>query len=133
MSSSVIPFSFGAVALALAADTGAPVLLTQTEVLTGNTATALSDGGYTSALVVGGEAAISAETFDAINEIVPAERIAGDTRFATAIAIANERGFASADDAAVTVLTDGQGENAWADGFSAAAFAAIRPDHGRDR
>ena len=111
---------------AWAADEGWPVLFTQTEVLTGSTATYLEESGITDVVVIGGEAAVSADVTDALDEMaIGWERVSGSNRFATATAIAEARGFDSEADADQVVLVEGQTADAWVGGFTAAAYAAI--------
>jgi putative cell wall-binding protein len=111
-----------------AADAGYPVLFTQTEVLTGNTADHLVDAGYERVVIVGGEQAVSAAVEAEVAALVDdVDRVAGDSRFETAVAIAEARGFDSAADADTVLLVDGQAEDAWADGFPAANLAGLLP------
>ena len=110
---------------AWAAENGWPVLFTQTEVLSGSTRTHLAQAGITDLHVIGGEAAISTAVTDTLDEMgISWERTAGANRFATAIEIAEARGFDTEDDAAQLVLVEGQGADAWAAGFAAAAYSA---------
>ncbi len=111
---------------AWAAEDGYDVLLTQTEVLTGNTADYLEAAGYEQVIIVGGTMAVSQEVEDAVEAIGPdVVRVAGATRFETAIEIANARGFETSADANVTLLVDGQADDSWADGFPAANLASL--------
>lgn len=107
-----------------AADDGLPVLLTLTDELTETTAEYFENSTVLRVYVVGGEDAISEDVVAALeaqNKIVV--RVSGDTRFETAIAIANERGFETAADAESVIVAEGQDENAWAAGFAAASLA----------
>ena len=107
-----------------AAETGWPVLLTETDVLSAATREALASGRYETVFIVGGEDAVAPAVADEVAALVTdVERVAGATRDETAVAIAARRGFASADDAAVTILTDGFGDDAWVDGLTVAALA----------
>src|SRR5690606_6787534 len=73
-----------------------PVLLSQSEVLTPSVAAFLADSALTEIIIIGGETAISAAVEEAINELgIATRRVAGSNRFATAIAIAEERGYAT--------------------------------------
>ncbi len=111
-----------------AAADGLPVLLTETEQLTEATAAHLEAAGYETLYVVGGTAAVSQETEDAAAELVgEVVRVAGETRFATAVAVAEARGFASADASPAVLLVDGQDPDSWAGGFAAANLAGLRP------
>lgn len=111
---------------AWAAEDSYDVLLTQTEVLTGNTADYLEAAGYEQVIIVGGTEAVSQEVEDAVTAIGPdVTRVAGATRFETAVEIANARGFEDSADANVTLLVDGQAGDSWADGFPAANLASL--------
>lgn len=111
---------------AWAAADGYDVLLTESDVLTGNTADYLAEAGYEQIYIVGGAEAISEDVEAAVNELADTvTRLSGPTRFDTAVAIANERGFETSADAGVTLLVDGQAADAWADGFPAANLAAM--------
>lgn len=108
-----------------AAAAGIPVLLTETHVLSTSTRTYLEGSQIREVLVVGGEAAIAPAVLDALGTLgIQARRVAGVTRFHTAVDTAAERGFASEDDADVVLLVEGQAPDAWAAGFAAAASAA---------
>jgi hypothetical protein len=109
---------------AAAADLGLPVLLTQTEVLTGSTAAHLTTAGITDVIIVGGPAAVSDEVVEEVQDLgITVERTAGETRFQTATAVANLRGLTPATTSSV-VLVEGQAGDAWVSGFAAAAGAA---------
>jgi putative cell wall-binding protein len=111
---------------AWAAADGYDVLLTESDVLTGNTADYLAEAGYETIFIVGGTEAISEDVEAAVTELADTvTRVSGPTRFETAVAIANERGFADSSEADVTLLVDGQAGDAWADGFPAANLAAM--------
>lgn len=110
---------------AWAAASGNPVLLTQTDVLSGSTASQITDAGYTEVIIVGGTAAISDDVADAVRALGPTvTRVSGASRFATATAIAAARGFNGAADVTDFVLVDGQSPTAWWSGFAVAAHAA---------
>ena len=82
-----------------AAAPGWPVLLTQTEVLTGSTRDYLATAGISTVNIVGGTAAVSEAVADALREMgMTVERVSGPDRAATAIAIAGARGTDSAAD-----------------------------------
>ena len=67
---------------------GNPILLVTRDTVPGATATALAD--IDNAIVVGGEVAVSAATFGAVDAIVDTTtRVAGATRFSTSTAIAD--------------------------------------------
>ena len=110
---------------AWAAAEGYGVLLTLTDELTGSTADFLAEGSIDSVIIVGGTAAVSDEVEAAVAEIVPdTTRVGGENRAETAVDVATERGYASADDAAGVILVEGFTEDAWTDGFAAAATSA---------
>lgn len=110
-------------ASALAAANGWEILFTQSDVLTGNTAQALTDGNYTSAYVVGGTAAISDDVLASVQATVSdTERVDGATRFETAINLNNLRTDAIGEFA---IMVDGQSSDAWADGFPAANLSGL--------
>ena len=100
-----------------------PVLLSQSEVLTPSVAAFLADSALTEIIIIGGETAISAAVEEAINELgIATRRVAGSNRFATAIAIAEERGYATSGDPGRVILAEGTGrDDIWAPGFAAAA------------
>ncbi|MEE8602526.1 cell wall-binding repeat-containing protein [Euzebya tangerina] len=107
------------------ASSGWPILLTETEVLTGTTRNYLSSGAVRNAFILGGTAAVSAEVEAELRLLVDnVERVAGSDRFGTAVAVAEKVGAPTASDAARLTLVDGQGDNAWAGGFAAAAHSA---------
>jgi putative cell wall-binding protein len=108
-----------------AADERWPILLTQTQVLTGTTRDWLLDRGIQQAFILGGTAAVSEAVEEELATLVgTVERVAGGDRFSTAIEIAEKRGAASAADVGRVTLVEGQGEDAWAGGFSSAAHSA---------
>lgn len=111
---------------ALAAANGWPILLTQTEVLSGTTRAHLQASAITEVLIVGGTAAISDAVQDEVEQLgIATERIAGPDRFATGVAVAARGGASSAADVARVVLVAGEGDNAWAGGFAASRHAAL--------
>ncbi len=108
-----------------AAETGWPVLLTQTEVLTGSTRDYLAGSGITTVNIVGGTAAISEAVAQSLRDMdIAVERVSGSDRAATAIAIAGARGSDSASDIDRVIVVDGFSDDAWAAGFGAAAMSA---------
>ena len=109
-----------------AAEEGWPVLLTQTEELNDNVAAYIEDSAIESATIIGGVNAVSAAVASDLEALgVEVDRVSGVNRFATAVAIAAERGFADAGDADSVILSEGQQSDAWAGGFAAAAYSAI--------
>jgi putative cell wall-binding protein len=107
------------------AATGWPVLLTQTEVLTGSTRDYLVEAGISEVKVMGGTAAISEAVVAELQSMgIAVERVAGPDRAATAVEVAKDRGAETAADVAHVIVTDGFSEDAWAAGFGAAARSA---------
>jgi putative cell wall-binding protein len=117
--------SLAAGAWAAADDFG--VLLTQTAELTETTADFLATGQIDEVIIVGGESAVSTDVEDAVAAIdgVTVSRVAGDNRAGTAVAIAEARGFDSAVVNDGVILSEGFIDDAWADGFPAAATSAL--------
>jgi putative cell wall-binding protein len=111
---------------AWAAAEGWPILLTQTDALSPATRDAIEAGGVERVVLLGGEAALSAEIADELEALeVDVDRVSGATRFDTAVAVAAQRGFASAVEAERVILVEGQADDAWAAGFAAAAHGAL--------
>lgn len=108
-----------------AADTGRPLLLTQTEVLSTSTANYVSQSALDGLIIVGGEAAIQPQVSQAADNLVDeVGRVAGTNRFATAVAVATTRGFSPESPAATVIVIEGQAANSWAAGFTVSALAA---------
>ena len=105
---------------AAAAATGIPVVVVG-ETLPQAVADLIVDEGITRATVLGGRAAVP----DAVLDDLPSpRRLAGDTRVATAVAIARDVfGFGERGDGEM-VLVNGFQRDGWAFGFAAAGFAA---------
>ena len=111
---------------AWAASRGWPLLFTQTEVLSTSTLTYLQGSAIETLYVVGGEAAINETVLQTLRDMgIEVIRVAGGSRFDTALEIASQRGYTSEEDAEVVMLLDGTAPNAWAAGFSGAAYSAI--------
>lgn len=111
---------------AWAADENMPVFLTQTNELNDNLRAYLEDSDITSLTVLGGTAAISEAVVAELEAMgIDVNRVSGSNRFATAIAIAEARGFTDPFDAGSVILIEGQAANAWASGFAAAAYADL--------
>ena len=115
----------------LSAENGWPILLTQTEVLTGPTrdyltgATDLGQTRPTRVMILGGTAAVSQDVEDELVALgFDVERVAGASRADTALSIAKAGGVESAAEVLRVLVVDGTGENAWAGGFAAAAHSA---------
>lgn len=108
---------------AFAAHEEAPVLLTESGQLTATTREYLTQAPVRRVAVAGGQAAITDAVLDEVRALgITVERLAGDTRFETATALA----FAQYDDPVDVVLVDGQARDAWAAGFAAAALGRER-------
>ncbi len=102
-----------------------PILLTQTEVLTGATRRWLADRQIDTAFVLGGTAAVSESVVTELAGLVgTVERVAGGDRFGTATQIADNRCAASAADVERVSRVEGQDPDAWAGGFAAAGHSA---------
>ena len=109
-----------------AADGGRSVLLSQTEMLSDSTAAHLEASIASEATLVGGPAALADAVLDAVRSLgFASDRVAGDNRFATAARIATERGFGPDRMADTVIISEGQADDAWEGGFTAAAPAAV--------
>lgn len=109
-----------------AAEEGWPVFLTQTEELNDNVRAYLEDSAIESLTIIGGVNAVSAAVQAELEAMgIEVDRVSGSNRFATAVAIAEARGFADAGDTDEVILSEGQQSDAWAGGFAAAAYSAI--------
>ena len=110
---------------ALAAERGWPVLLTASDELSAATRDHLAASGVERVLVVGGTAAIGESVAQEVAGLVgQVERIAGPTRFDTAVEVAKALGYDTAADADRVVLVDGTSADGFVGGFAAAAHAA---------
>lgn len=107
-----------------AAETGWPVLLTESERLTPSVAAYLRQSNVKQAFVIGGTSAVSSQTVNELAALgIPVERVSGPNRFETATRIALRRGFDDATKAQRVILAEGEEAQAWAGGFTAAAHA----------
>ncbi len=110
----------------MAASNGWPVLLTETDVLTGVTRDYLVEAGISEVKLMGGTAAISAAVEAELQAMdIATDRLAGASRAETAIEVAKDRGAETAADVTQVILVQGQTEDAWAGGFAAAARSAL--------
>ena len=101
-----------------------PVLLTDSAELSPEVATYLADNGFTEVFIIGGETAVSAAVQTALEDAgIMVTRLSGANRFATAVAVANARGFDDASTADGVLLVEGQADGAYAPGFAAAALS----------
>ena len=107
-----------------AAEAGGPVLLSETDQLSATTTTALGQAGLDSLRLVGGEAALAGPVADAAGVIVAdTDRVAGPTRFHTAVEVAEARGATASSPADAVVVIDGGSAFGWTAGFSAARLS----------
>jgi putative cell wall-binding protein len=105
------------------AATGWPVLLTESSKLTKSTGDYLARN-VDEVIALGGQSALSDAVLAQVEALgVRTRRVAGATRFETAVEIAKARGYANAAAADGIILVDGQGDRAWTDGFAAAAHS----------
>lgn len=103
-----------------AAATGRAILLVRADAVPDETADALGD--MTDVVVVGGEVAVSAATFEAVDDLAgDVERISGATRYATSVAVV-ERALADGSSLDVVWLATGTG---FADALTAGPAAAF--------
>ena len=108
-----------------AADEGWPVLFTTTAALPNSVREYLDASAIEEMMIMGGTAAVSQAVEEEIEALgITTTRVAGATRFDTALAVAAMRGADNASDADRVVLVEGQAEDAWAGGFAAAAHSA---------
>ena len=110
---------------ALAADRGTPILLTPGDVLAPPVADLVSTRGIQEVIIVGGTAAIGPSVEASLVELgVTVRRLAGPNRYATATAVAAERGHVTADSADGVVMVDSGGEYGWVAGLVSAGRSA---------
>lgn len=111
---------------AMAAENEWPILLTDTASMTPVTRSYLEQSQIERVMIVGGTAAVSAAVEQEVRSIVgDVTRIAGDTRFDTAVEVAKELGYGSASDVDHVVLVDGTSPAGFVGGFASAAHAAL--------
>lgn len=76
-------------------------------------------------MVVGGEAAVGPVVVQELEALgLEVQRVSGSSRFATAVALASQRGAPDAGSASGVVLVDGSLDAGWADAFPAALASA---------
>lgn len=123
-------FADALTATALAGPAHAPILLTPPDELSDVTAEALGELGVEEVWIVGGEQAVSSEVADRLRQDHTVTRVAGDTRYGTASAIATrlveEYGSDDRPRTERTVLL-ARGDEPW-DAMSAGAPAAASDD-----
>ena len=111
---------------AMAAENEWPILLTDTQTMTPVTRSYLEQSNIERVMIVGGTAAVSAAVEAEVRSIVgDVDRIAGETRFDTAVEVAKELGYDDAGDVDHVVLVDGTSPAGFVGGFAAAAHAAL--------
>ena len=110
---------------ALAAGRGTPILLTPGDVLAPPVADLVSTRGIQEVVIIGGTAAIGPSVEASLVELgVAVRRLAGPNRYATATAVAAERGHVTADSADGVVMVDSGGEYGWVAGLVSAGRSA---------
>ncbi len=93
---------------ALASAQARPILLVTTDRLPDATATALTDLGITDATVIGGEGAVDATVFGAVDDLVAdVERVFGPDRYSTSRAVADRAAAAGGSPAFTWLATGG--------------------------
>ncbi|CAN5357883.1 hypothetical protein BH23ACT9_BH23ACT9_37860 [soil metagenome] len=109
-----------------AADEGWPVLLTQTDVLHPSIEDFLDTRpNIRNAIIVGGDQAVGGTNEAELTELgLTVTRVSGTNRAATAIAVAQERGFDDVSDADRFLVVESERDDAYALGFPAAAHSA---------
>jgi putative cell wall-binding protein len=109
-----------------------PVLLTDSDELSAVTADALADLPVQRVLIVGGTDAVSTTVETAAEAAIDSgeagvtttvDRVAGLTRFDTAVLLNSELFYTDASTAPRIILSEGQDNDAWASGFPAGAQA----------
>ncbi|ANU20154.1 hypothetical protein BBI15_07965 [Planococcus plakortidis] len=103
----------------LADQNEAPILLTRSGALASGVAEEIARLGATNAIVLGGTKAVSADVVAELEELdLEVQRIGGETRYDTAVAIANELETAATDAVVVSGLN-------FPDALSAGSYAAV--------
>ena len=104
---------------------GVPLLLTPTDSLHQRVAEWLLDNDVSRAVVLGGEAAIAADTMTALRAVVPdVQRVAGSERAGTAVAVAETLRGVGPDGTRGYVIVGGYADTGWAHGLLAGGRAA---------
>lgn len=106
-----------------AAENGWPVLMTPSSTL--HPAVLAELARFDEVTIIGGTGAISDTVAQALTTAgLTVDRVSGANRFATAVAIANARGFeSSADPDQMVIVEQGGRDDVWAPGFAATAYA----------
>ncbi|MDE4085790.1 cell wall-binding repeat-containing protein [Planococcus maritimus] len=103
----------------LADQNEAPILLTRSGTLASGVAEEIARLGATNAIVLGGTKAVSADVVEQLEGLdLDVQRIGGETRYDTAVAIANELETAATDAVVVSGLN-------FPDALSAGSYAAV--------
>ncbi len=103
----------------LADQNEAPILLTRSGALASGVAEEIARLGATNAIVLGGTKAVSADVVEQLEGLdLDVQRIGGETRYDTAVAIANELETAATDAVVVSGLN-------FPDALSAGSYAAV--------
>lgn len=115
-----------------AAENGWPILMTPSDdlhpaveqYLATGTFDGVGGGAINEVVIIGGTAAVSQSVEDQLEALgLTVRRVAGENRYATAVAIAGERGFTSSADADQLVIAEsGSRDDVWAPGFAATAY-----------
>jgi hypothetical protein len=109
-----------------AADGGIGLLLSQSEVLTASTSSFLESSAIDRLTAIGGTDALADDVLSSASSLgMTTERISGATRFATATAIAEARGFTADAPAERVIVIEGQSDSAWSAGSVSAALSAV--------
>ncbi len=109
-----------------AAETGVPILLTETDTLSTETSAFLEESDLESVTIIGGEAAVSADAATAVADLgLTTDRVAGQTRDQTAVEITEARGFTATEGADRIIITEGFEGDYFIDAFAAASHSAV--------
>lgn len=110
-----------------AAGQGLPILLTETHDLSAAARTVLESGRYERVVVIGGRHAVGDSVVRAVEEIGPdVERLAGDTRYGTAMAIARRWDDDTGLGRHPLLMVPGDRPDGWVEGLVSASLAATR-------
>ena len=106
-----------------AAENGWPILLTTSDALHPAVADYLAGSAVQDVVIIGGGSAVSGSAEGELRDMgLTTRRVAGANRYATAIAIAEARGFADSGDADRIILAESNSRaDVWAPGFAASS------------
>ena len=94
--------------------------------LTASTSSFLESSAIDRLTAIGGTDALADDVLSSASSLgMTTERISGATRFATATAIAEARGFTADAPAERVIVIEGQSDSAWSAGFVSAAISAV--------